>query len=196
MSKFTLWRTYSIFISSTFADMQAERDHLKNIVLPKIKEELRKKRIKLEIVDLRWGLDTTSIEQEDEREVTVLKVCLDEIKRCKPFFICLMGDRYGWIPPEKRMDDATIGMDHISHHKGKSVTALEIEFGVLASQEQLVRSVFYFRDTLDYTKFTPEKAAMFSDAHNPVLTKKEKKERGKALEKLKSSITSHLTIKK
>jgi len=195
MSKFTLWRTYSIFISSTFADMQAERDHLKNIVLPKIKEELRKKRIKLEIVDLRWGLDTTSIEQEDEREVTVLKVCLDEIKRCKPFFICLMGDRYGWIPPEKRMDDATIGMDHISHHKGKSVTALEIEFGVLASQEQLVRSVFYFRDALDYTKFTPEKAAMFSDAHNPALTEKEKKERGKALEKLKSSITSHFDNK-
>ena len=195
MSKFTPWRTYSIFISSTFADMQAERDHLKNIVLPKIKEELRKKRIKLEIVDLRWGLDTTSIEQEDEREVTVLKVCLDEIKRCKPFFICLMGDRYGWIPPEKRMDDATTGMDHISHHKGKSVTALEIEYGVLASQEQLVRSVFYFRDTLDYTKFTPEKAAMFSDAHNPVLTEKEKKERGKALEKLKTSITSHFDNK-
>jgi hypothetical protein len=24
------WRTFSIFISSTFADMQAERDHLKN----------------------------------------------------------------------------------------------------------------------------------------------------------------------
>lgn len=196
MSKFKPWKTYSIFISSTFADMQAERDHLKNIVLPRIKEELRKKRIKLEIVDLRWGLDTTSIEQEDEREVTVLKVCLDEIKRCKPFFICLMGDRYGWIPPEKRMDDATIGMNHISHHKGKSVTALEIEFGVLASQKQLVRSVFYFRDTLDYTKFSPERAAMFSDVHNPDLSEKEKKERGKALKKLKSSIISHFDKKK
>jgi hypothetical protein len=49
------WRTFSIFISSTFADMQAERDHLKTFVFPRIEEELRKKRIALEIVDLRWG---------------------------------------------------------------------------------------------------------------------------------------------
>jgi len=77
------WRTFSIFISSTFADMQAERDYLKQIVFPRIEEELQKRRIKLEIVDLRWGVDTTSIAQEDEREATVLKVCLDEIKRCR-----------------------------------------------------------------------------------------------------------------
>ncbi|NQU31754.1 MAG: DUF4062 domain-containing protein [Bacteroidetes bacterium] len=195
MSKFAPWRTFSIFISSTFADMQAERDHLKNIVLPKVKEELQKQRIKLEIVDLRWGLDTTSIEQEDEREVTVLKVCLDEIERCKPFFICLLGDRYGWIPPEKRMDDATKGMDHISHNKGKSVTALEIEFGVLATNQQLIRSVFYLRNPLDYTKFTPERAAMFSDVHNPNHPIEEKKERSDALDKLKSSILSHFAKK-
>jgi len=49
------WRTFSIFISSTFADMQAERDHLKNIVFPKVEEELQQRQIKLEIVDLRWG---------------------------------------------------------------------------------------------------------------------------------------------
>ena len=39
------WRTFSIFISSTFADMQAERDHLKNIVFPKVEEELQQRRI-------------------------------------------------------------------------------------------------------------------------------------------------------
>jgi hypothetical protein len=55
------WRTFPIFISSTFADMQAERDHLKNVVFPLVEEELQKRRIKLEIVDLRWGVDTTSI---------------------------------------------------------------------------------------------------------------------------------------
>jgi hypothetical protein len=65
-----------IFISSTFADMQAERDHLKHVVFPLVEEELQKRRIKLEIVDLRWGVDTTSMEQEDEREASVLKVAL------------------------------------------------------------------------------------------------------------------------
>jgi len=68
-----LWRTFSIFISSTFADMQAERDYLKQIIFPRVEEELQKRRIKLEIVDLRWGVDTTSMAQEDEREASVLK---------------------------------------------------------------------------------------------------------------------------
>jgi Domain of unknown function (DUF4062) len=88
----TPWRTFSIFISSTFADMQAERDHLKNFVFPKVEEDLRKKRIRLEIVDLRWGVDTASV-KDDEREATVLKVCLEEIERCKPFF-----HRTSWRP--------------------------------------------------------------------------------------------------
>ena len=102
------WRTFSIFISSTFADMQGERDHLKNVVFPRVEEELQQHRIKLEIVDLRWGVDTTSIAQEDEREASVLKVCLDEIRRCRPFFIGLLlrADASGaWndrIKPEKR----------------------------------------------------------------------------------------------
>jgi hypothetical protein len=83
MADFNIWRTYSIFISSTFADMQAERDYLKTIIFPRVEETLRERRIKLDIVDLRWGVDTTSIRQEDEREATVLKVCLDEIKQSK-----------------------------------------------------------------------------------------------------------------
>jgi hypothetical protein len=50
--------------------MQAERDYLKQIVFPMVEEELEKRRIKLEIVDLRWGVDITSIEQENGREAT------------------------------------------------------------------------------------------------------------------------------
>ncbi|TSA27605.1 MAG: DUF4062 domain-containing protein [Bacteroidetes bacterium] len=187
----TPWRTFSVFISSTFADMQAERDHLKNVVFPKVEEELQKHRIKLGIVDLRWGVDTTSMEQEDEREANVLKVCLDEIRRCKPFFIGLLGDRYGWVPPEKRMTEAVTGEGLKTDLKGKSVTDLEIHFGVLASREQLSRSAFYFREPLPYEQFTPNRAAMFSDQHNPGLSEAEKKERKAALENLKSDIRQH-----
>src|SRR5512145_1485509 len=128
MSTFSPWRTFSIFISSTFADMQAERDYLKVFVFPRIEEELQKRRIKLEIVDLRWGVDTTSITQEDEREANVLKVCLDEINRCRPFFIGLLGDRYGWVPPEQRMRGGVGGGGGGGGGRGKSVTDLEIEF--------------------------------------------------------------------
>ena len=59
------WQTFSIFLSSTFADMHAERDHLKNVVFPKLDEELTKRRIKLDIVDLRWGADTKSSEKKE-----------------------------------------------------------------------------------------------------------------------------------
>jgi tetratricopeptide (TPR) repeat protein len=190
------WRTFYIFISSTFADMQAERDHLKNVVFPRVEEELLKRRIKLEIVDLRWGVDTTSIEQEDEREANVLKVCLDEIKRCRPFFVGLLGDRYGWVPPVERMKAVLVGEKHIVHKKGKSVTELEMEFGVLASQEQLVRSVFYFREPLPYTYFSKKKAAMFCDEYNDDLSVTEKEERKVALEKLKTRITKFFIEKR
>lgn len=190
------WRTFSIFISSTFADMQAERDHLKQVVFPLVEEELQKRRIKLEIVDLRWGVNTTSMAQEDEREANVLKVCLDEIRRCRPFFIGLLGDRYGWVPPLERMKTALAGESHINPEKGKSVTDLEIEFGVLASKEQLVRSVFYFRKPLPYETFNKKKAALFSDEYNPELSEIDKKERKTALEKLKANIIKHFDEKK
>jgi len=190
------WRTFSIFISSTFADMQAERDHLKNVIFPRVEEELQKRRIKLEIVDLRWGVDTTSMAQEDEREANVLKVCLDEIRRCRPFFIGLLGDRYGWVPPLERMKTALAGEKHLVPEKGKSVTDLEIEFGVLASQEQLVRSVFYFRESLPYEMFSKRKAVLFSDEYNDELNDDEKKERKTALEKLKTNIRNHFNNKK
>ena len=189
------WRTFSIFISSTFSDFQAERDYLKAIVFPKVEEELQKRRIKLEIVDLRWGVNTTSIDQEDEREATVLQVCLDEIKRCRPFFIGLLGDRYGWVPPEKRMKDAITREGINTDIKGKSVTALEIEFGVLTSIEQLDRSVFYFREPLPYDHFNPERAAMFCDMYNQELENGEKQNRRNSLETLKNNITKHFEEK-
>ncbi|MEO0082545.1 MAG: DUF4062 domain-containing protein [candidate division WOR-3 bacterium] len=35
------WRTVRVFISSTFRDMQAERDHLVRFVFPRLREEYR-----------------------------------------------------------------------------------------------------------------------------------------------------------
>jgi len=190
-TEFKAWQTFSIFISSTFRDMQAEREYLKDIIFPKVEEELRDRRIKLEIVDLRWGIDTASIAKEDEREAKVLKVCLDEIRRCRPFFIGLLGDRYGWVPSEERMKNAVAGERGIKPGKNKSVTALEIEFGVLASKDQLSRSVFYFRDSFNYSAFPPEKAAKYCDKYDPELTDDEKKQRIDALNDLKGEIRKY-----
>lgn len=87
----------NIFISSSFRDMQAERDMLRYIVLPEINVFLRKNYGQdTNIIDLRWGIDTSS-ESEGAISKTIIQTCLLEIENCKPFMIVLLGDRYGSI---------------------------------------------------------------------------------------------------
>lgn len=76
------WKTARVFISSTFRDMHAERDHLVKVVFPELREKLEKHRIHLVDIDLRWGV--TAEQSDNDR---TLDLCLDEIKRSRPFFI-------------------------------------------------------------------------------------------------------------
>ncbi len=76
------WRTVRVFISSTFKDMQAERDHLVRFVFPRMREELFRRHIYLVDVDLRWGVTS---------EQNAYDVCMEEIDNCHPRFICLLG---------------------------------------------------------------------------------------------------------
>jgi len=99
----SIWLTRPVFISSTFRDMQAERDYLRHVLFPRLEEELRKGRIQFEAIDLRQGVETADVPDEAAREHLVLKVCLEEIQRIRTFLIVLLGDRYGWVPPEERM---------------------------------------------------------------------------------------------
>jgi WD40 repeat protein len=104
------WKTIKIFISSTFKDMNAERDHLVRVVFPELKERCRTKHVQLVDVDLRWGVT--------EKQAVgggALDICLDEIDSCRPYFLGLLGRRYGYVPP---------GYEH-------SITAEEIYHGVL-----------------------------------------------------------------
>jgi len=50
------WKTVRVFISSTFRDMHAERDHLVKTVFPALREQLAKYRVHLVDIDLRWGV--------------------------------------------------------------------------------------------------------------------------------------------
>lgn len=163
----TNWRTRPVFISSTFKDMQAERDYLRHVVFPRLEEELRKGRLLLEPIDLRQGVETAELVTEEARELFVLKVCLEEIQRSRPFLIVLLGDRYGWVPPEERMGAATQEVGFQTDVRSKSVTALEIEYGILQeSPDQPRRSFFYFRDPLPYERMPQKVAATFSDEYS------------------------------
>ena len=92
------WKTIPLFISSTFRDMHAERDQLNRVVFPALEERLKGRRCRLEPIDLRVGVETDSTKT--ERELQILKVCLAEIERSRPFLLVQMGDRYSLIPVE------------------------------------------------------------------------------------------------
>ena len=84
------WKTVRVFISSTFRDMHADRDWLVKRVFPALRERLQKYRVHLVDVDLRWGIT----EEESEKD-QVLDLCLQQIDDCRPFFVGILGERYG-----------------------------------------------------------------------------------------------------
>ena len=51
------------------------------------------------------GVETVELDTVEARELLVLKVCLEEIQRSRPFLLVILGDRYGWVPPPERMED-------------------------------------------------------------------------------------------
>ncbi|MFM7515129.1 MAG: AAA family ATPase, partial [Cyanobium sp.] len=154
-------------MSSTFRDMHAERDHLNAHVFPRLEERLRQRRHQLEPIDLRLGIETVDEETQEQRELLVLKVCLEEVQRSRPFLLVLLGDRFGTVLPQERMETAIREIGFQTDVRNKSVTALEIEYGILKEHsEQLARSFFYFREPLPLEQMTPELAELYSDARS------------------------------
>lgn len=76
------WQTVRVFISSTFRDMHAERDHLVEVVFPSLREKLEPHRIYLVDIDLRWR--ATKEQGENDQ---VLDLCLQQINECRLFFL-------------------------------------------------------------------------------------------------------------
>src|SRR5438067_13615285 len=88
-----IWKTVRVFISSTFRDMHAERDHLVKVVFPALRERLEPHRVHLVDIDLRWGVTREQAENDQ-----VLELCLQQAGECD-IFLGLLGGRYGWVPP-------------------------------------------------------------------------------------------------
>src|SRR5262249_27105013 len=158
------WRNLPLFVSSTFRDMHAERDHLVQVVFPELEERLGARRCTLEPIDLRWGVDTAALPGEEEKERAVLRVCLDEIERSRPFQIVLIGERYGWIPPRERLEAVAAAAGLRLRARALSATGLEIEAGILARTTQRPQRCFvYCRAPLPYRGMDAGDAARYSD---------------------------------
>lgn len=140
----------SIMVSSTFADMQMERDALHNVVEPWLRRECARYGEAVRLVDLRWGVNTENM-TEDEASRKVLDVCLDAIDHCEGYMICMLGGRYGWVPDYSRTD--SLSRHHITQDESMertSVTALEMRYGVLdRGRKRGERAVVLLRDSVN-----------------------------------------------
>jgi len=149
-------KNIKVFLSSTFKDMDAERDLIMNRVAPTLQQLLAPQGITLQFIDLRWGVNTQDAD-ENERENIVLRECISEIRQSRPFFIGLLGDRYGWIPSveswqvmlDEMTDEERMYIRKESREQ-KSVTELEMLFGALMDTSSLRRSLFCFRNPAVY----------------------------------------------
>ena len=152
-------RELRVFISSTFSDMQEERDYLVKQIFPAIEQECRERNVRFTALDLRWG-----ITEEESTSGKVVEICLDEIRRSRPFFIGLVGGRYGSIPDK----DFVFEKDHIYERfpelreyfeEQRSITEIEMLYGVLAYDERVNANFFIKKESKISDEFREKDAA-------------------------------------
>lgn len=131
-------RSVRIFVSSTFKDMQQERECLVGHVFPHVERYCLDRQISFSFVDLRWG-----ITEEMSSSGQVITTCLREVERAHPYFLCMLGERYGWHDMsditnmkdellEKTFDNAVAaGYGWVDRFRDRSVTELEVIHGAL-----------------------------------------------------------------
>lgn len=132
-----LSREVRVFISSTFKDMEAERNYLLGTIFPEIAQTCRERGVGFTEIDLRWG-----VTEEESKNGRAVEICLEQINECReypPFFIGLLGERYGWIPVHQELDqywdehaDSPYALRiKAALEQGISVTELEMQYGIL-----------------------------------------------------------------
>ena len=72
------WRNVRVFLSSTFRDMHAERDHLIKVTFPALRERLLPHRVELYDIDLRWGITEDEAVTRHAEEYALRRITEDE----------------------------------------------------------------------------------------------------------------------
>jgi hypothetical protein len=136
------WARVNVFISSTFNDMHAERDYLVKRVIPDLQEWCERHKLRLIDVDLRWGVT----EEDATRNRNVIPICLHNIDECRPFFLCFLGQRVGWIPQPNDVSPETL--ERYPPLRGLlgqvSVTEMEVKHS-LRDPDSVAGAYCYFR---------------------------------------------------
>ena len=137
-------RQIRVFISSTFQDLQDERTELIRKTFPRLREMAAQRDVTLTEVDLRWGIN-----KEDSESGKVMEICLREVQNSIPFFLGIIGNRYGWVPAPKDISDIVKERFprvpfYIERHL--SATEIEMQFGVLDRTDVNMNAYFFIKD--------------------------------------------------
>ena len=138
------WKHVRVYVASGYFDMEGERRHLMDVVLPQVRQQCILFRTQVHLVDLRVGLNEASWS-----ELIAAKGCaplLEEVDRCRPFFLGLYGQKYGTpladykLPREPHWSKLRSGLP-----AGRSM--LEVEsFWAALQDPQACQGLFLFRD--------------------------------------------------
>ena len=137
---------FRLFLSSTFYDMEKERTYFQDIIFPEVDEYCRQRHVEFIPIDLRWGVN------DDMR--LVLQTCFNEIDNSRPFFIGIIGHRYGSLPQK---EEIAVAREVLQKQKpdipqtiiveGESVTEMEIDYGLWNTPP--FSAVFLLRDKIN-----------------------------------------------
>lgn len=132
----------NIFLSSTFRDMQSERDVIRNKVFPDINRKASLYNDSVTFNDLRWGIDTSGL-SEGEASKKIFRACNNALMVSDQLMIILLGNRYGWIPGSAELE--SLIEDNIIERAldPVSATEFEIEQGVFRGEK---RALVYIRE--------------------------------------------------
>ncbi len=125
-----IWKTLKVFVSSTFKDLEKERDRLAGI-FQKIQERIFSQRLHLIPYDLRWK------EQSDK---DLVHWCLKMVREVD-YFIGIIGYRYGWRPLH-----CESGEENTQRY---SITEMEIQQALQTIPKE--RRFFCFGDMSQYS---------------------------------------------
>lgn len=149
----------SIFVSSTFSDMQAERDLVQERIAPRLRKEAKLYGDSIDMIDLRWGVNTTELDSEEGIQ-KVASTCIHEVERSQPYMLIFLGERYGTTVKVKTLKNA-IGLGEeaftIDEEDDISLTAMEIEYGAFFSkQSKIEKCIFCLRKEIVESEVSEE----------------------------------------
>lgn len=138
--------------------MNVERDYLVKDTFYKIRELCNERNVEFVPIELRWGLSAA------KGKAHIISACLNEIKESQPYFIGIVGDRYGWIPTMRELYESNtqdVGsaseerryirpkiFDHYPWlesdiQAGLSITEIEMQFAALRNGND--KALFYIK---------------------------------------------------